>query len=300
LPDVRRVSAPSGITALTLGAVSIALSVIAAKQAIADGADTESLLAARLLVAAPVLVLLLPLVARAHPRRIGVRPVAVALGAGATLWVGGRAEFEGLARMPAGMLVVLLATAPLWVAFISWVASTRVLTRADLLALFSLLTGVAIMAAPIGEALDPVGVLFGLLSAISFAAFLFILERNERVAAGLGLVLGMIGAAIVLVITDPGSIGSLSRGIDPALVLAIGASAVLWTLFVGRGLGATDSVTTAIVVATEPVFVAVLAYTLLGEGMSFREIVGGSVALLALASVALRLRRQGTPSVPVG
>ena len=293
-------SAPSGLTALMLGTLSIALSVIAAKQALADGADTQSLVAARLLVAAPVLVLLLPLVARSSPRPIGVRPVAVALGAGATLWVGSRAEFEGLARMPAGMLVVLLATAPLWVAFMSWVASARVLTRADLLALSALVTGVAIMAAPIGESLDPVGVLFGLLSAISFATFLFILERNERIPATVGLVLGMIGAAIVLVITDPGAIGSLSGAIDPALVAAIGASAVLWTLFVGRGLGATDSLTTAIVVTTEPVFVAVLAYALLGEGMSAREIAGGAVALLALASVAFQLRQQGTPSVPVG
>lgn len=291
---------PSGIPALVLGAVSIALSVVAAKQAIADGAETESLLAARLVIAAPVLALVLPLLVRAHGRPGGARPVALALAAGAALWLGSRAEFDGLARMPAGMLVVLLATAPLWVALMSWIVSRRRLTRVEIFALVALLAGVAIMAAPVGEPLEAVGVLLGLLSAASWAAFLLLLERNDGVAAPLGLALGMIGAAIVFAATDPGAIGTLSGGIELWLALAIGALAVLWTLFVGRGLGATDSVTTALVVASEPVFVAVLAYALLGEGMSLREIAGGGVALTGLASLALGSTRPGTPVAPIG
>ena len=290
----------AGVAALVLAAVSIAAGVVAAKQAIKDGADIESVLAARLLVAAPVLALLLPMLARVRPRAAGVRPVAIALAAGALLWLAGRAEFEGLARMPAGMLVVLLSTSPLWVALIGWATSSRALSRADVLALVALTGGVAVMAAPIGEALDAVGVLLGLLGAASFATFLVVLERNAGIASALSVPLGMIGGGITLLVVQPGAAGSLAGGIDTGLALAIGASAVFYALFVGRGLGATDSVTTAIVIASEPVFAAVLAYLLLGEGMSARGIVGGAIAMAAVASVALRSAREDRPALPVG
>ena len=290
----------AGLVSLVLAAISIAAGVVAAKQAIKDGAEIESVLAARLLVAAPALALLLPLLARVRPRPAGVRPVAIALAAGALLWLAGRTEFEGLARMPAGMLVVLLSTSPLWVALIGWATSGRALARADVVALVVLTGGVAVMAAPIGEPLDAVGVLLGLLGAASFATFLVVLERNGGIASALSVPLGMIGAGVTLLILQPGAPGSLFGGIDTALALAIGASGAFYALFVGRGLGATDSVTTAIVVASEPVFAAILAYLLLGEGMSARGIVGGAIALAAVASVALRSARDDRPTFPVG
>lgn len=293
-------TAPSGVTALVLGAVSIAVSVVAAKQALVDGVSTDTVLAARLLLAAPVLLLIAAPMIRAAGPRPSAGPIAIGLGAGVTLWLGGRAEFEGLARLPAGMLVVVLATAPVWVAFIGWLVWRRRITRMDVFALVALVGGVTIMAAPVGASVDALGLLFGVSSAISFALFLTILERNESVSAMLGLVLGMIGAAIAFVLADPGTVGGLVENLDNGLLLTIGAAGVLWTLFVGRGLGATNSVTAAIVVASEPLFAASLAFFLLSESLAARELLGGAVVLLALAAVAIQAGRARERSVPVG
>lgn len=293
-------TAPSGVTALVLGALSIAVSVVAAKQALVDGVATDTVLAARLLLAAPVLLLIAVPVMRASEPRPGAGPIAIGLCAGVMLWLGGRAEFAGLARLPAGMLVVVLATAPVWVAFVGWLVWRRRISRIDVFALVALVGGVAIMAAPVGAPVDALGLLFGVSSAISFALFLMILERNERVPAMLGLVLGMIGAAAAFVIAEPGTVGRLLESLDNTLLLTIGAAGVLWTLFVGRGLGATNSVTAAIVVASEPLFAALLAYLLLSESLTARELLGGAVVLLALAAVAIQAGRAREGSVPVG
>ena len=106
--------------ALVLGATSISLGVIAVKQGYAGGSDPQSLNAARLLVAAPCVALALPFLLRAG-RPIGVRGALFAIAAGGLIWFASRAELEGLARLPAGMLALLLATAPVWVAAFDWI-----------------------------------------------------------------------------------------------------------------------------------------------------------------------------------
>ena len=53
--------------------------------------------------------------------------------------------------------------------------------------------------------------------------------------------------------------------------------------------------------AVEPVLVAVLAYVILGEGLSTRQIVGGTIAVGALAVVAANLGvHEGRAPVPKG
>jgi drug/metabolite transporter (DMT)-like permease len=47
-------------------------------------------------------------------------------------------------------------------------------------------------------------------------------------------------------------------------------------------VGATNSITAAIVVALEPTLVVILALTILGEGLSVRGVAGGAVVIVAV------------------
>jgi drug/metabolite transporter (DMT)-like permease len=284
-------SPAAGFAALMAGASTISLGVIAVKQGYADGSDPQGILAARLLIAAPIVLLALPLLARGRDHRLGWRAVLAAVAAGALVWLSTRAELEGLARLPAGMLAVLLATAPMWVAALRWVTARRLPTSVEAIAMLVIVAGVAVMAAPVGDAVNLLGMLGGLASAIGFAFFLLVLERNAKVPAREAFPLGIVGAALLLAVTDPRAVADLGDGMPLWLVLALGASVAGWALFIGIGLGATDSTTAAIGVGAEPVLVAVLAYVILGETLSVRQIGGGALVVAALTAVAVQTSR---------
>jgi hypothetical protein len=83
----RHTRAPWGIAALLLGATSISLGVIAAKEAYGAGADPQGVLAARLLVAGVVIVPFLPWVLRAAGRPVRPGALSVAIWAWARSYV---------------------------------------------------------------------------------------------------------------------------------------------------------------------------------------------------------------------
>lgn len=282
-----------GVPALVLGAVSISLGTIASKQGLIDGAESGDLLAARFIIAAPLLALTVPFMLRAAPQPAGAKAIAIAVAAGGLFWVAGFGEFEGLDRIPAGMLVLLLATSSLWVALLRWLLQGAVPTSTERLAIGAVIAGVAIMAVPLGAAVDPLGILGGLLSASSFAVFLLVLERNERMPSSAGFAIGMVGGALLLVALDPGSLSDFpGPDLSLSIAVAIGVSSVFWALFVGYGVGATSSLTAAIVVALEPPLVALMALVILGEGLSTRELIGGSIVITAVFATALEAGRQ--------
>jgi drug/metabolite transporter (DMT)-like permease len=288
-------SPTAGFMALVLAATSISLGVIAVKHGYAEGADPESVLAARLLVAAPLVVLALPFLL-SGPGRVGLGALAAAVASGALIWLSVRAELEGLARLPAGALALVLATAPVFVTLLDWIAVGRVPSRFDRGAMLAIVGGVAVMAAPVGSAVNLLGVLAGLVSAMGFAGFLFLVGRNPRVAAAQAFPLGMIGAGLMVAVTDPTAVTVLGSGLPAWLVLSLGASGAGWALLLGIGLGATNAVTAALVVAVEPVVVTVLAYLILGEGLAARQIAGGLIVVAALAAVAAHLRAEASPA----
>ena len=278
-----------GLAALLLGAISISLGVIAAKEAYRQGAGPVEVTAARLLVAAPILVAILPFVVRARYGAVGVKPVVVAVAGGAALWLGSLTELEGLERIPAGMLVLLLATAPAWLALYAWVATGELPAPVDRFALMGVLAGIAVMSVPLGSSVDGAGVLFGLASAICFVAFLLLLERIPGLTAATAFPLGIVGAALCVLATDPGAVPELLDGaVSAPLALAMGGSAAGWAVLVGFGFAATNPLTGALIITVEPVLVALLAFLILGEGLSAREVMGGVIVLGALGVVTLQ------------
>jgi drug/metabolite transporter (DMT)-like permease len=290
-----------GLLALVAGAVSISLGVIVAKQAFADGASPHAVLFARMTLGALIVAPVLPFALRSGGRRVGWRPIALGAAAGAALGVAGRFELEGLSRLPAGTLAVLLATIPIWVTAVAWLGFGRVPTGLERLAIGSVVVGVAVMALPVGAAIDPLGAAFGILTTFCFTAFLMALERNRAVPAATGFLLGLAGSGLLLLLTTPGTVSELTGGdFRLPLVLAAGATTAVWALLVGTGLEATDSVTASIVIGVEPVVVAVLALVLLGEGLSARELVGGVVVLAGVVATTVQVASASQRPAAVG
>lgn len=265
---------------LLLAAAAISGGVVAAKQAYAEGAAPIGLVAIRLVVAAPLLTLVIPGAVRRRTRPLSAGPLLVASAAGAIVWVAYRAELEGLARLPAGVLVLLLVTTPVWVATFTWIGSRRLPTGRGRLAILAVILGVAIMVGPLQNSPSVGGVAAGLLSAVSFALFVVVLEQNRSVPPELGLPLGIIGASACLLLTTPEALVPILRDRDLLVLGAVvGVSAAAWAALFAVGLRETSAVTAATVTAIEPVFVAMLAFLVLGERLGPRELIGGLVVL---------------------
>lgn len=267
------------------------------------GADPGSLVIVRFGAAGLLFAVALPWVLARGPRPLPLRGMALAAIAGLTLLVGARAEFEGLARLPAAVLVLLLFVAPIWVALIERVVWRRPVARVAVAAIVLVIVGVTTMVAPWTADIDLVGVGCGLVGSLALAAFFVLMERSQATTpTTLGLCSALAAAGAVSLAIDP---GALSEGIgDPGVApyaLAIAASFGLWGLLACIGLDATTAVTAAIVSAAEPVFVALFAFVLLSESLSARELVGGAIVmggvLLGSLGPTLAARRRPQPGL---
>jgi drug/metabolite transporter (DMT)-like permease len=75
----------------------------------------------------------------------------------------------------------------------------------------------------------------------------------------------------------------------------VGAAVWLWAVLAVIGLSRTSAVTAATVSAAEPVFVAVLAYFVLDERLSLRQLLGGALVIVGIV-LASRASIAGQPA----
>ena len=216
-------------------------------------------------------------------RPIPYGPLALTAAAGVVLFLGARGELEGLARLPAAVLILLLFVAPVWVAIIEWLAWGIRPAPATVLAVGVVFFGIVLMAGPFGRRLDPVGVLGGLAASMAFASFLVVIKRTERrVSARLGVAVAIVAGGIAGLVWHPSAMEELGRASLLPYELMVGAAVWLWAVFAVIGLSRTSAVTAATVSAAEPVFVAVLAYLVFGERLSLRQLLGGAVVIVGI------------------
>ncbi|HYI81273.1 MAG TPA: DMT family transporter [Thermoleophilaceae bacterium] len=278
-----------GTIALLAAAASIGAGAIAVRAAFDHGAEAGPLVAVRFIGAGLLFCLVLPWLLARGPRPLPWRGMAFAVAAGLTLLVGARAEFEGLARLPAAVLVLLLFVAPIWVALIERILWRRPVARATILAIALVIVGVTTMVAPWHADVDLVGVAFGLVGSVALAAFFVLMEHSQQTTpTSLAISAALVAAGAVSFLLDPGALTSElgDSGVMP-YAAAIAAAFAAWGLLASIGLDATTAVTAAIVSASEPVFVALLAFVLLGESLSAREIGGGAVVMTGVLLGAL-------------
>lgn len=229
---------------------------------------------------------------------------------GAALLFGGMGFVAvGEKTVPSGIAAVLIAMLPVWIAVFGRVFLGERLQRAVGLGIVVGLAGVALLVAPIGsgvERLDPIGVVFLLVSPMFWAAGSLYSSHGARLPQRPLMSTGaqMLSGGILLLLGSA-VFGEL-RGFDPAAVSFQSLAGLAYLTTVGSLVGfATfgwliqvapiSKVTTYAYV--NPIVAVILGAILLSEKVEPRTFLAGAVIVFA---VALIITARGRTSPPAG
>jgi len=226
------------------------------------------------------------------------RAVAQAVGAGALLalhfgtWIASL-DYTTIARS-----VLLVSTAPIWVALIQFAGVRRLPSRATLLALgFALAGAVVVGSGGLREPAALVGDLLAVAGAIAMAGYL-LLSRAAQASLPfrgyLGIAYGSAAAWLWLAVAVS---GTQAAGFDATTWWALAGMALISQLVGHSGynwsLRHLDPLFVAVALVGEPVLAACLGWWLLGEPVDWRTGAGGVLVLagIAIGAGAARARR---------
>jgi drug/metabolite transporter (DMT)-like permease len=293
----------AGYAPLLVAAASIGTGTVATKKAYGLGAAPGEILTVRLALAAVLVIAVVGLTDRASLRGWDRASIVTAAAAGVALWFNWQTELIGLSHIGPGVLILLATTSPAFAAIVAAVAWRRAPTRAEVGAIALITLGVAVMANPLGTPLTAIGVAAGLATALGSACFLLVFEGGGRRRPAMTLAGALVVACLLSVVVDPTALGAVGAHRESLpLVLGVGVCAAVWGLFAVLGLGRVTATRAAIVLSIEPVFVAALAYVVLGERLSAAQLAGGAIVVGAVVLVTRTApeRRPAAPPVSAG
>jgi inner membrane transporter RhtA len=190
--------------------------------------------------------------------------------------------YESFSRIPLGIAITIEFAGPLALA----VALSR--RRLDLVCAALAAIGIVLLADPGGGAVDALGVLFALVAAACWAAYILIAQAAGRVfTGGRGVALAM--AVAVLVPLGPGLAGGGSALFDPRW-LAIGCAVALMSSVLPysletEALRRVPANVFGVLMSLEPAVAALAGFAVLGQGLRARDIV--AIALVVAASIGV-------------
>lgn len=289
------------VVAVSLAACGFGCISVLAKLAYESGSRPAPLLTARLTVAALVLTpLLLPAVLR-RMRSLAWGPARRGGLGGLSFAAAGFLEFEGLSRLPAPALVVLLFLAPVWDAIASRIVWGRRLggTSAALLGLVVL--GIALLVgSPGGEGFDPTGVAVAVAASFLYAG-MFILIEDLVSQVGPLLSIGLIvwaGAVAACLVEPAGVADELSSPATRWHSVAVGVVTAASLLLLAGGLRTTPAFAASVITGAEPLAASALSWLLLGELLTAIQMAGGLAAVAGVVGISVRSVRS--PDVTPG
>lgn len=261
---LRSVPAPG----LVIGAVfSVQLGAGIAK-GLFDALPPSTVVFLRLAIAALILVAVSGGVLRRSWRTASRSDLGVAAAFGLALCTMNVAIYESFSRIPLGIAVTIEFLGPLGVA----VALSR--RRLDLLWVALAAAGVALLARGGPDGLDVAGVLFALLAAAGWAAYILLsAQTGRRFPAASGLAVASVVGAVVVAPIGLGSAGASPW--QPELLLAAAAVALLssvipYTLELDA-LRRMPATTFGILMSMEPAAAALVGLVVLNEVLNIRE-----------------------------
>lgn len=302
LSDAMPVGAPSprawlgGLVALG-SAMAFALNVSLVPLAYEAGANVH---AVNLIRPAFFALCLLAFLLTTGSRLLLPLPTLVAsLGLGALLGLEMYFLLAAIAHIPVGLTVLIMYTYPILVALLARLSGTEVLDRSSILIMLAVFAGLGLaLRAPVGV-LNPTGIGFAVLTAVSFACLVFFSERTLRGHDNRAVMLWMmIGATtfvgvIVAAFAEPafpaGRAGWFA--LVGATLFFVVATFLLFTAI--RMIG---PLTTAAIDNTSPVWAILFAFLLVGEGMTPLQLIGVTVVLGGVIAFQVK-RHQATLTV---
>jgi drug/metabolite transporter (DMT)-like permease len=246
---------------------------------------------------------LLGIVAWLEWRRYGALPrSSLRLAAVAGIFFAGDLTFwhHSIEAVGAGLSTVLGNLQVLVVGIVAWLLFGERPSRAVLLALPVVLVGVVLISGLVGAgaygANPPLGVVFGLATAVCYAGYLLLIRRSGRdlrrpvtpvaastlATAGVALLVGVPLGELRLEPTWP------SHG---WLALYGVTSQFLGYVLISMSLPRLPAVLTSIILLVQPVMSVALAMLLLGEAPSALQLVGVALVVGGIAAATLPLAR---------
>jgi drug/metabolite transporter (DMT)-like permease len=213
--------------------------------------------------------------------------------------------FAAVARIPIGVAMLLEFTAPilvaLWVRFVRRVILPARMWIGTALALLGLAMVAEVWQ---GLRLDTLGVLFGIGAALCAATYFLVGEHAGRTIAPLGLVTwGMvIGAVVMAVISPPWSLpgdllatstdfGGLRVPVWMLLVTCAVVSTAAAYLLSVSALRLLPANVVSVLALCEPIIATAIAWLVLGQALTFVQVIGAVVLLAGATVVQLASRR---------
>lgn len=223
------------------------------------------------------------------------RPLLLAAAAGALLalhfatWIASL-EYTSIARS-----VLLVSTAPIWVAAIELAVGRGPPARATLVSLVLATAGAVVVSSSAlagGAALT--GDLLALAGAVAMAGYLLLSREAQRTLpfrTYLGIAYGSAAVWLWLAVL---ATGTVATGFDAGTWWALAGMAVVSQLIGHSGynwsLRHLSPLFVAVVLIGEPVLASLLGWWLLGEGLDWRTGAGGSLILGGIVIAALAAR----------
>ena len=199
---------------------------------------------------------------------------------GITIGVMNLLFYQALVRIPLGLAVSLEFVGPLAVAI---VGSRRAI---DVVWVVIAMAGIALIVPFQADgAIDPVGVIFALLTGACWAAYIVLGGRvSQRLDAGVAVTIGMTIAALTITpyaIVDGGIENFSLHLLAPCVAMAVLSSALPYALEM-NALRLLPGRTFSILMSLEPVIAALCGLVLLGEHLTRAQ--WAAVALVVIAS----------------
>ncbi len=269
---------------LAIGLVAVSHGAIFAR--LADAAPLA--IAAWRLGLACLVVLPAALAAPAGPR--APRAIALAAGAGALLALHFATWIASLDHTTIARSVLLVSTAPIWVAVIEAAIGRGLPARAMLLALAAAIAGAAIVGSGGFGGDASTGDLLAISGAAAMAGYL-LLSREAQAALPFRSYLGVAyGTAAGLLWCGVLATGTRAAGFEPGTWWALAGMALV-SQIIGHGsynwaLRHLQPLFVGVVLVGEPVLASLLGWWLLGEEPGWRTAAGGSLILAGIALAA--------------
>jgi drug/metabolite transporter (DMT)-like permease len=221
--------------------------------------------------------------------------VALAIGAGGLLAVHFATWITSLDYTSIARSVLLVSTAPIWVAVIQFVIGRGIPARATIIALVCVTAGAAVVSSGggVGDA-GLGGDLLAIAGAIAMAGYL-LLSRAAQAALSFRFYLGIAyGSAAALLWLAVWVTQTRAAGFDATTWWALAGMALVSQLIGHSGynwsLRHLNPLFVAVVLIGEPVLASCLGWWLLGEELDWRTGAGGVLILAGIALSALAAR----------
>ena len=238
---------------------------------------------------------ILGLVGRPRVRGFARREWLLAATFGAVLAAMNLSFYAALDRLPLGAAVTIEFLGPLAVA----IGGSR--RRLDLAWAALAAVGILALSQGLAHGLNALGVLFALIAASCWAAYILINARVGRAfAGGTGLALAMCVAALLALpfgLADGGSHLFTLRSLGLGTAVGLLSSAIPYSCEV-EALRRIAVNVFGVLMSLEPAFAALAGALVIGQGLSTRAVLGILLVVAASAGAAASARRSSVPPQP--